>query len=367
MLLRGQFGGADRRSDQRAVGDHRDVITAAPDRRTPDRQTRCVGVDGLTRPVPPFGFQIDDRIPAGDRLPQQPIRIRRSRRHHHLQARSVQPIAFGRLRMVFDGADPTERRNPDGHRHVDVPAGPHPVLRQVADDLVERRRGEPVELDLRNGYEAADRHPDRDADDRRLREWRVETPLFAEGFGSPSVTRKTPPSVATSSPKTSTRSSVAIASCSARLIACAMVSVGASGTVVSRATRRVEVPRRSVRRRPWNVGRSMICVMSRLLRDLRQHLFALCQQIRGDVVIDGVEHLGDVEVVGVDDRLAQFGAQSLRLGSDSVLQSFGPYALRLQVGAVALNRISCRPVLDFLVVTGTGWGRRRWCAAPSGR
>ena len=85
--------------------------------------------------------------------------------------------------MVFDGTDPAERRNSDGHRHVDVTARPHAIFRQVTDDLVERRGGEPVELDLRYWYEAADRHADGDADDRRLREWGVETPLLAEGFG----------------------------------------------------------------------------------------------------------------------------------------------------------------------------------------
>ena len=85
--------------------------------------------------------------------------------------------------MMFHRTDSAERRNPYRHRHVDVAAGAHPVLRQVADHLVERRRGEPVELDLGDRDEAADRHPDRDADDGRLGQRSVETPLFAEGFG----------------------------------------------------------------------------------------------------------------------------------------------------------------------------------------
>ncbi len=72
-----------------------------------------------------------------------------------------------------------------GDRHVHVAVGAHAVLRQVADDLVERRVGEPVELDLRHRDEATHREPDRDADDRRLRQRRVETPSVAEGFGEP--------------------------------------------------------------------------------------------------------------------------------------------------------------------------------------
>ena len=85
--------------------------------------------------------------------------------------------------MMFDRTDSAERRDPHRDRHVHVAVGAHPVLRQVADHLVERRVGEPVELDLGNRDEAADGQPDRDADDGRLGQRRVETPSVAEGFG----------------------------------------------------------------------------------------------------------------------------------------------------------------------------------------
>src|ERR1700752_2053902 len=119
---------------------------------------------------------------------------------------------------------------------------------------------------------------------------------------SPSVTRNTPPSLATSSPNTSTRSSAAIASCNARLIACAIVSVAAIGSAVSIG------PRGSGTSSPCIGGRSMVCVTSHLLRQLGQQLVALVRQIRGDVVVDGVEHLGDVEVGGADHPLTQLAA-----------------------------------------------------------
>ena len=116
-------------------------------------------------------------------MPQKPVRVRRCRRHHHLEARGVQPIGFGGLGMMFHRTDSAERRYPHRHRHVDVAAGAHPVFRQVADDLVERRIREPVELDFGHRYEAADRESDRDADDGGLGQRGVETPLLAECFG----------------------------------------------------------------------------------------------------------------------------------------------------------------------------------------
>src|SRR3954469_10589094 len=172
----------------------------------------------------------------------------------------------------------------------------------------------------------------------------VSTPLCSPNVSaSPSVTRNTPPSLATSSPNTSTRSSAAIVSCRARLIACAIVRVGTCGTVVSIG------PRGSSASSPCIGGRSMICVTSHLLRQLGDQLFALARQVGGYVVVDRVEHLAHVEVVGTDDRLTQFGSQSLRLGRDPLLQPLGPDSGGLQESAVTRNGIEGRPVVDFLI------------------
>ena len=190
-----------------------------------------IGVDVLTRPVPPLGLQEDDRVPAGDRMPQQPVGIRRGRRHHDFQARGVRPVGFRGLRMVFDRTDSAERRDADRHRHVHVAVGAHRYFARWLTIWSNAGCGEPVELDLGDRDEAADRQPDRDADDRRLGQRCVETALPSPKVSArPSVTRKTPPSVATSSPNTRTRSSAAIASCSARLIACTIVRFVAVGT-----------------------------------------------------------------------------------------------------------------------------------------
>src|SRR5882762_7066087 len=87
--------------------------------------------------------------------------------------------------MMFDRTDSPERRDADGHRHVDVAAGPHPVLGQMTDYLVERRRREAVELNLGYRHESADRHADRDTDEGGLRQRRVETSSVAERLGKP--------------------------------------------------------------------------------------------------------------------------------------------------------------------------------------
>ena len=84
----------------------------------------------------------------------------------------------------------------------------------------------------------------------------------------------------------------------------------------------------------------MICVTSRLLRQLSQQLLALTREIRGDVVVDRVEHLADVEIVCTDDRLAQFGSQSLGLGGDPLLKPLAstPRPTEGRCGTAELDR-----------------------------
>ena len=73
----------------------------------------------------------------------------------------------------------TERRpDDDRHRPISVRAVARP--RGFADDLVEGRVDEVGELDLGDRDHSVERRPDRDADDRRLGERRVEHPSFAE-------------------------------------------------------------------------------------------------------------------------------------------------------------------------------------------
>jgi hypothetical protein len=97
-------------------------------------------------------------------------------------------------------------------------------LGHVADDLLEGRVGEGVELHLDDRPHAVDGHAHGHSDDAGFRQGRVEAALLTEGgFISPSVMRKTPPSMPTSSPKTRTDSSARMASAMAVFRAFAMV------------------------------------------------------------------------------------------------------------------------------------------------
>ena len=83
------------------------------------------------------------------------------------------------VRTCLDAAVAAERDAHDhGHAHLALRA--EVQLRELGDDLVEAGEDEPVELDLADGPEAADREPDRGADDPRLGERGVEHPLLAE-------------------------------------------------------------------------------------------------------------------------------------------------------------------------------------------
>src|SRR2546421_13071444 len=82
--------------------------------------------------------------------------------------------------MVFDCTDATAVRDADGDRQLDVSLRPVVHLRKLADDLVESRVDEAVELDLTHRPVAAQCQPDRRADDARLGKWGVNDAVFAE-------------------------------------------------------------------------------------------------------------------------------------------------------------------------------------------
>src|SRR5439155_8327311 len=87
-------------------------------------------------------------------------------------------VGLRTFRVMLDGADVAAKGNADGDRQRNARAVP--VLGYVADDLLESRIDETVELDLRNRPEAAQGQADRDTDDRRFCQRRVEDALLAE-------------------------------------------------------------------------------------------------------------------------------------------------------------------------------------------
>src|SRR5262249_6790064 len=106
--------------------------------------------------------------------------VARPRRDHHLETGDVRVELLLRLRVVLEGANTAAVRHADHHRDVEAALRAHPVARAVVLDLVEALEREARELDLADGLEPVERHPDRGADDGRLRQRAVDHALRAE-------------------------------------------------------------------------------------------------------------------------------------------------------------------------------------------
>src|SRR3989304_4080996 len=83
-------------------------------------------------------------------------------------------VRLARLAVVVAPFDPASIWRANRHRNLVLPAGPIPHLRGLAHDLVEPGVNEIHELDLRDGAEPVQGHPDRGANDPALAEGRVE-------------------------------------------------------------------------------------------------------------------------------------------------------------------------------------------------
>ena len=80
---------------------------------------------------------------------------------------------------MLHGTDPAAVRDADHERQSDATARPVAVLRDMADDLVQRGVGEAVELHLHDGAQAVQRHAERGTGDAGLRDRRVEAAVGA--------------------------------------------------------------------------------------------------------------------------------------------------------------------------------------------
>ena len=87
---------------------------------------------------------------------------------------------LGILRVIQPAAHVAAARRAHDDRHARPAAVPVPQRGGLIDDLIEAARDEVGELHLRHGPVAAQRCADADADDRRLRDRRVDDPRFAE-------------------------------------------------------------------------------------------------------------------------------------------------------------------------------------------
>ena len=172
------LGDAQRGVHVGAVGNDREIVAGAAQRRAADRQRRRrLGREPLLdariaieRDVLVVEHGI--RIRHGGR--HQRARVGRRRRHDDLQpGRAVEP-GLGVLAVVRTGVPQAAPRHAQHHRHGPAPAIAD--LRGVVHQLVEAGRDEIVELHLADRALAGERGADARADHRSFRERRVQDP-----------------------------------------------------------------------------------------------------------------------------------------------------------------------------------------------
>ena len=159
-----------------AVGDHRQVVAGAAQRRLADRHRRRRRLAehlldariAVERDV----LVVEHRIGIGDRRRHQPARVFRRRRHDDLQARRAVEPRLGVLAVIRPGVAQPAPRHAHHHRHLAAP--PVADLGGVVHQLVEAGGDEVVELHLADRPLAGQRRADADAEHRALGERRVE-------------------------------------------------------------------------------------------------------------------------------------------------------------------------------------------------
>ncbi len=122
----------------------------------------------------------EDGVGVAHRRLEEAVRVGGHARHDDLQPGHMSVEGLDRLRVVQPAVNPAAERGPDHDGHAPVAIRPVPRPRRLADDLVEGGMDEVGELDLGDRDEAVERRPDRNADDRRLRERGVEHTRLAE-------------------------------------------------------------------------------------------------------------------------------------------------------------------------------------------
>ncbi len=89
-------------------------------------------------------------------------------------------VALRRVTVVLDASDASAIRDANDHRQIHAAAGAVAHLGHMRGDLFEGGVGERVELHLDDGTVAGQAHADREPDDARLGERRVEAPVVTE-------------------------------------------------------------------------------------------------------------------------------------------------------------------------------------------
>src|SRR5581483_8225361 len=136
------------------------------------RRVPLLGHLGLDPPVEVLVLEVEHRVRILDRAREQPLRVLGRRRADAFQAGDVRERALRVLRMERAAGEAAAGREPHDDRH----RRPCPVelLRRDRDQLVPGARDEVRELHLGDGAHPHQRGAGARADDRRLRERRVD-------------------------------------------------------------------------------------------------------------------------------------------------------------------------------------------------
>ncbi len=181
--------GGERHLDRRAVGEDGDVgaLRAHDGLVQAVRRVRKVGrgaggaqVEHTALVVAPLGLVEDDGVVAGDRLLHHPVGVLGGGAGHDPQPGGVGEVGLVGLAVVLDRADPAAVGDADDHRQPELAEGAVVHLGDLADDLVEGRVDEAVELDLDDGPVAAQGQADGAAHDPGLGQRGVDDAVLAE-------------------------------------------------------------------------------------------------------------------------------------------------------------------------------------------
>ena len=127
---------------------------------------------GLDPAVEVLVLEVENRVRILDRRDQEPLGVLGRRRADDLESRDVRERALGVLRVERAAREAAAGREPDDDRHRRP--GAVALLRRDGDQVVPRARDEVGELHLGDRAHAHDRGAGAAADDRRLREGRVD-------------------------------------------------------------------------------------------------------------------------------------------------------------------------------------------------
>ena len=194
------LGGGEALVDAAHRGDDRHVAPFPRERRRNRSERRAVhlalvGVQALV-------LEEDDRVVVVDRRAQKPLRVGRCRGSDDLDPGDPGQPRGRHLRVDRAEAAAGADDRPDHDRDAAPLLRQEPVLRHLVDDAVHDEREEVAEHDLDHRAEPVDgrrrRRRRRARAPRSACRRRDPAPCFSY---SPGVTAKTPPAIATSSPK----------------------------------------------------------------------------------------------------------------------------------------------------------------------